>query len=139
MRTDVFGADSHAAPDAAADENVRSNDFSRSARATATKVATTNPPIFRAAILCLLALALLAGVRANASVGLLDFTATLQTDGSILVRWETSTELNTGSFEIFRAETAEPPWGGTPIHVEPARGDGVTGAVYTYLDRKSVV
>ena len=34
-------------PRGTADENVRSNDFSRSARATATKVATTNLHIFR--------------------------------------------------------------------------------------------
>ena len=46
----IFRADDHAASDATADENVRSNDFSRSARATATKVATTNPPIFRAVV-----------------------------------------------------------------------------------------
>ncbi|MBM4460769.1 MAG: glycosyltransferase family 39 protein [Chloroflexi bacterium] len=38
-------------PCGTADENVRRNDFSRSARATATKVATTNLPIFRTATL----------------------------------------------------------------------------------------
>ncbi len=40
--------DIHAARGATADENVRSNDFSRSPRATATEVATTNRSIFRA-------------------------------------------------------------------------------------------
>jgi hypothetical protein len=85
-------------------------------------------------ILCLLA-ALLPVAAASASVGLLDFRATRQPDGSILVRWETATELSTAAFELFRTEaTTPPPWGGTPIHVEPARGDGVTGAVYTYRD-----
>ena len=64
----IFRTDDHAASDATADENVRSNDFSRSARATATKVATTNPPIFRTvpfglATAFFLTLFLLAGIR----------------------------------------------------------------------------
>jgi hypothetical protein len=49
FRTLLKDADAiaHAGRGATADENVRSNDFSRSARAAATKVATTNLHIFR--------------------------------------------------------------------------------------------
>jgi len=46
----IFRTVVHAGRGATADENVRSNDFSRSARATATEVATTNPPIFRTVV-----------------------------------------------------------------------------------------
>ncbi len=45
----VSRLDTRAAPGAMAGANVRSNDFSRSPRATATEVATTNRSIFRAA------------------------------------------------------------------------------------------
>ncbi|MCX6031146.1 MAG: hypothetical protein NT169_17840 [Chloroflexi bacterium] len=87
------------------------------------------------ATLCLITLALLAVAHANAAVGLLSFTATPQADGAILVRWETATELSTLAFELFRTEAEIPmPWDETPIRVEPARGDGITGAVYTYRD-----
>ena len=63
-----FRTDAHAAGDTTAPtgENVRSNDFSRSARATATKVATTNPPIFRAGALVFFAMLL--GVLAYVAV-----------------------------------------------------------------------
>jgi len=47
----ILRTGAHAGRGATADENVRSNDFSRSAQATATKVATTNPPIFRTTLL----------------------------------------------------------------------------------------
>jgi hypothetical protein len=87
---------------------------------------------------CLLAIAsLLAGraSRVGAYVSLIDFRATPQPNGSILVRWETAVELNTLSFELFRTKTDSPaPWDGSPIAIKPATGDGVTGAVYTYDD-----
>ena len=66
-------------------------------------------------------------------IGLLRFEAAPQADASILVVWETASELNTVAFSLYRATTEAGPWD-TPIDRQPARGDAVTGASYLYRD-----
>jgi hypothetical protein len=72
---------------------------------------------------------------ARASVGLIDMTARAQADGTILVEWETATELNTLSFCLYRDLTASGPWTEDKIVDEQAaQGDSTTGATYTFVD-----
>jgi len=71
----------------------------------------------------------------RAAVTLVDMTATAQTDGTILVEWETATELDTSSFRLYRGQAASGPWTEDKIVDEqPAQGDGTTGATYVFSD-----
>ena len=71
----------------------------------------------------------------HAAVTLVDMTATAQADGTILVEWETATELDTLAFRLYRAHAASGPWTEDSIVDEqPAQGDGVTGATYSFSD-----
>jgi len=81
----------------------------------------------------LLVFAIARPFAARAAVGLIDMTATAQTDGTILVEWETATELNTAAFNLYRAETSTGPWD-TIVDAQPAQGDGTTGATYIFTD-----
>jgi len=69
----------------------------------------------------------------RAAVILVDMTATAQADGTILVEWETATELDTAAFRLYRAQATSGPWN-NPIYQQVAQGDGATGATYTFLD-----
>jgi hypothetical protein len=70
--------------------------------------------------------------RATAAVGLLYFKATAGSD-TILVEWETATEQNTSAFNLYRSEDSGSR--GQQIGgMFPARGDGITGAKYSYPD-----
>jgi len=71
----------------------------------------------------------------RAAVTLVDMTATAQSDGTILVQWETATELDTSSFRLYRDLAASGPWTEDKIVDEqPAQGDGTTGATYIFSD-----
>jgi len=67
-----------------------------------------------------------------ASVTLIYFRAATQADGSILVTWETATELNSLAYQIYRAQSQNGPWD-RMVDQQAAIG-GVTGASYQYLD-----
>lgn len=70
-----------------------------------------------------------------AVVGLVRFEATAQPDGrTILVVWETATEMDTASFKLYRAESASPSSWGDPIHTTDAIGDTFTSTTYEYVD-----
>ena len=69
----------------------------------------------------------------RAAVTLVDMTATAQSDGTILVEWETATELDTAAFNLYRAEASNGPWD-TLVDTQPAQGDGQTGASYSFSD-----
>ena len=72
---------------------------------------------------------------ARAAVTLVGMTATAQTDGTILVEWETATELQTSSFRLYRGLAASGPWTEDKIVDEQAaQGDGTTGATYVFSD-----
>ena len=86
-----------------------------------------------ALVVLLLALSSLPLHGADASVALAEFKATAQINFGILVYWETATEFETIAFTLTRAESALGPWE-DPINQQAALGDGITGAVYTYLD-----
>lgn len=76
------------------------------------------------------------GLVAEAAVTIGEFKAEPQPDGSILVIWETATELETAGFNLYRATELLPangPWG-QPIDTQPARGDNFTGATYQFRD-----
>ncbi|MCU0500807.1 MAG: hypothetical protein MUC51_03405 [Anaerolineae bacterium] len=70
---------------------------------------------------------------ARAAVTLVDMTATAQSDGTILVEWETATELGTAAFNLYRAEASNGPWD-MPVDTQPAQGDGQNGASYSFSD-----
>lgn len=81
-------------------------------------------------------LALLLGLSAppvSANITLSEFKATPQTDGSILVVWETATEFDTQAFNLYRANSSGGPWDQRVVQ-QDALGDGFTGATYQYRD-----
>ena len=64
---------------------------------------------------------------------LIRFDATPQAGNSILVGWATGTELDTVAFRLFRSQSASG-HGDQPVISQPAKGDGATGAEYSYTD-----
>jgi hypothetical protein len=69
---------------------------------------------------------------ATAAVVLLYFRATPGSD-KILVEWETATELETSGFNLYRSQDSGSK-GQQVGDTFPARGDGITGAKYSYPD-----
>jgi hypothetical protein len=89
-------------------------------------------------LLALFTAAMLVGsavTGAKAAVTLVRFEAKWQTDGSILVVWETSSELDSSDFFLYRAESQNGPWDDY-VDWEPALGDGFTGATYSFVDEE---
>jgi hypothetical protein len=72
---------------------------------------------------------------ARAAVNLLSFTATWQDDNTILVAWETSSELDAVAFFLYRSESQSGPWDDY-IDFEPAAGNDFTGATYSFVDNE---
>jgi hypothetical protein len=72
-------------------------------------------------------------MKGSAAVDLVRFEAKWQNDGSILVAWETSSELDSSAFFLYRAEDAGGPWTDY-IDFEPAAGNEFMGATYTFAD-----
>ena len=68
---------------------------------------------------------------ATAAVDLLYFRATAGSD-KILVEWETATELGTLGFNLYRSQDSGSK--GQKLVTFPVRGDGITGAKYSYSD-----
>jgi hypothetical protein len=64
---------------------------------------------------------------------LVRFEARCQNDGSILVGWETSSEIDSIAFPLYRAESPAGPWDDS-IDSEPAAGNEFTGATYAFVD-----
>ena len=89
----------------------------------------------RLLVLAGLGLAILLSLVLNvfAAVGLIRFEAVPQADASILVTWETATEIGTVAFNLYRATTVDGPWT-LPISTQPAMGDEASGAIYSYQD-----
>jgi hypothetical protein len=71
----------------------------------------------------------------SAAVGLVKFEARCQADGSILVTWETSWEVDSVAFFLYRAESQDGPWDDY-IDFEPAVGNDFTGATYSFVDNE---
>jgi hypothetical protein len=94
------------------------------------RLATRGPAL--ALIGIALALVLLAGPVTWAAIGLSKFEAKAE-GNTILVVWETQTELNTAGFRLYRAEGSPPADWGDPIHSEVARG-GMMPTSYSYRD-----
>jgi hypothetical protein len=72
---------------------------------------------------------------AGAAVSLVRFEAKWQNDCSILVVWETSSELDSNAFFLYRAEDIRGPWTDY-IDFEPAAGNEFTGAAYAFVDNE---
>ncbi|HEY53674.1 MAG TPA: hypothetical protein G4N94_09480, partial [Caldilineae bacterium] len=68
---------------------------------------------------------------ALASVDLIYFSATAQ-ETSILIEWETATELDNSAFFLYRSESHAGPW--VQIYAIGAQGDSFTGAYYSFTD-----
>jgi hypothetical protein len=70
------------------------------------------------------------------AVTLQSFTAAPQADGTLVVAWETATELNTAGFYLYRSSDGQR---GSADRVTPeiifAEGSGLIGARYTWTDR----
>jgi hypothetical protein len=70
---------------------------------------------------------------ARAAVTLVRFEASWQDDGTILVEWETSSELDSMAFFLYRGESQDVPRTDY-IDFEPAAGNQDTGANYSFVD-----
>jgi hypothetical protein len=70
---------------------------------------------------------------AGAAVTLVKFEADWQDDGSVLVVWESSSELDTTAYFLYRAGSLSGPWTDY-VDFEPAAGNEFTGASYTFVD-----
>jgi len=68
------------------------------------------------------------------AIELYSFTATPHPGGTATLTWETATEFDTAGFNLYRAMAEAGPY--TQINAEfiPARGDGVFGASYSFVD-----
>jgi hypothetical protein len=89
-------------------------------------------------LFALLAATLLLGAmitNVGAAVDMVRFDAKWQNDGSILVVWETSTELDSTAFFLYRAGSLNGPWTDY-VDFEPAAGNEFTGATYTFVDNE---
>ncbi len=85
---------------------------------------------FFVALALLIALAL----PALAAVTLTEFTATPLPDGTIRIYWAAATELDTASYQLFRAETTSPAGGwGAPI-CQKVAGGSLSPASYECID-----
>jgi hypothetical protein len=92
------------------------------------------------AFLALAALALLLGLtmmNAGAAVDLVRFEAKWQNDGTVLVVWETSSELDSTAFFVYRSDSPTGPWTDY-VDFEPAAGNEFTGATYSFVDTEVV-
>jgi hypothetical protein len=87
-----------------------------------------------AAAVLVLALLAATALPALAAVTLTEFTATAQPDNTIRVYWAAATELDTASYQLYRAQTSAPDDWGAPIHLVAA-GGGVSAASYEHIDR----
>jgi hypothetical protein len=87
-----------------------------------------------AAGVLVLALLAIVALPAGAAVTLTEFTATARPDNTIRVFWAAATELDTASYQLFRADTAAPTDWGAPIYLVAA-GGGVSAASYEHIDR----
>jgi hypothetical protein len=59
----------------------------------------------------------------------------LNQSASIQVEWNTATELDTAGFNLYRSPAADGEFMRINDKLIPSRGDGVSGASYTYSDK----
>jgi hypothetical protein len=64
------------------------------------------------------------------------FLARLAFPASIVVTWETASEVDTAGFLVYRSDSADGPFSLLDGTVIPARGDPLVGASYRYDDRQ---
>jgi len=77
---------------------------------------------------------LLSTLNAGAAVTLLYVRAEALANGTIRIRWETATELNTSAFRLYRATAADGPWTYLLEDSQQGATGGVIGATYSYID-----
>jgi hypothetical protein len=106
------------------------NDFAVRASRPANRLGRAFLTLCAAAILAALSL-----LDARAAVNMLKFAAVWQKDGTILVAWETSSELDSVAFFLYRSESQNGPWDDY-IDFEPAEGNDFTGATYSFVDHE---
>lgn len=78
------------------------------------------------------------GPAARAAAEVVAFTATPRTDGSVLITWETATELDTAAFRVLRDVTPSGPFATQVGDQIGAKTGDVTGAEYEVLDTTAV-
>jgi hypothetical protein len=79
-----------------------------------------------------LMLFLISAFDARAAVVFKSFGA-VQDGSTILVKWETATELDSVAFNLYRSQSPSGPWTEL-VNQQPAHGDGATGSKYSYTD-----
>jgi len=72
---------------------------------------------------------------AFASVTLLSFTGARQSNGSIVINWQTASEIDTSAFRLHRSNNINQT--GVPVTTVAPSGSSVTGASYSYTDPAS--
>ena len=75
---------------------------------------------------------IVATLAVQAAVELKYFRAEQQSDNTLLLKWETATELDHAAFFLSRAESADGDY--QELGSFPAEGDSVSGAIYEYVD-----
>lgn len=68
-----------------------------------------------------------------ASVTLADFSAVRDSDAQVTVSWDTATELDIAGFFVRRSSDVDGTYTAISEFI-PAEGDGLTGAVYSFVD-----
>jgi hypothetical protein len=90
------------------------------------------------AFLALLAATILGGsamLEVSADVNLPRFEARWQDDGTVVVVWEASSEIDSIAYFLYRAESPDGPWQDY-IAFEPATGNEFTPATYSFTDEE---
>jgi hypothetical protein len=84
-----------------------------------------------------LVLTLLIVSSASAYCTLVRFEAHWQNDGTMLVVWETSAEVDSTAFFVYQAGSLSGPWTDC-VDFEPAVGNEFTGATYSFVDTEVI-
>lgn len=71
------------------------------------------------------------------AVTLVSFTAEPFNSGSVLLTWETATEVNNTGFNIYRGRTEGGEYTKINVMFIPAKGNATSGATYNYVDTPS--
>jgi hypothetical protein len=74
------------------------------------------------------------GPEEPTAVSLTFFSAQAGADG-VTLAWETATEVDNAGFNLYRALTQDGPWTQINDGLIPAKGDPVSGASYSFVDR----
>jgi len=70
----------------------------------------------------------------SVAIKLISFTAEASAKTSVVLTWETGSEIDNAGFNLYRASSASGPWTRVNPELIPANGDPVAGTDYSYVD-----